>query len=206
MAYDPPHGVHVLFGGEYDTILADTFTFNAANKRWTQMTGGTPPPAREVAAAVYVPSVGVVMFGGWGLPCCVTTLNDMYAWNGAAWAPVASTVISDPPRAVPTLANHSMAWDGTRGAMIVTGGFLTAWHTPNTETWYVTFSNSTGAWRATWTLASGIGCQSAASSPPDPVVHPGARMAYDPVGLVQVFFGGEAAGGASAYGNTVECR
>jgi len=209
MAYDQLHGVHVLFGGEGGgdpMLLADTYTFNVASKAWTRMSAGTAPPARTAAAAVYVPGTGVVMFGGWGNPCCITTLNDMYVWNGTAWAPVASTVISDPPRAVPTLANHSMAWDGTRGAMIVTGGFVSSWHAPNNETWYVTFSRPAGAWQATWTLASGIGCQSAAGSPPDPVVHPGAMMTRDAAGGVQVFFGGEAPNGTAAYGNTVECR
>jgi len=187
-------------------LLADTLVFNAVTKTWTQVTGGVAPPAREVAAAVYVPGVGVVMFGGWGNPCCGTMLNDMHVWNGTSWAPVASTVISDPPRVVPSLANHSMAWDATRNSMIVTSGFLTSWHTPNEETWYVTFSKSAGVWQAAWTLASGIGCQSAAGSPPDPVVHPGAMMARDAVGGVQVFFGGEASGGQTSYGNTVECR
>jgi hypothetical protein len=43
------------------------------------------------------------------------------------------------------------------------------------------------------------------SSPPDPVVHPGAHMAYDVAAQVQVFFGGELAGGESSYANTVEC-
>jgi hypothetical protein len=207
MAYDPTQGVHVLFGGEDSLykILADTYTFNGSSKTWRQVSGGGAPPAREAAAATFVPGVGVVMFGGWGNPCCDTTLSDMYVWNGAAWAPVASSVIGDPPRAVPTLANHSMAWDGTRGAMIVTGGFLTSWHTPNNETWFVTFSKSAvGAWQAAWTLGSGIGCQSAAGSS-DSVVHAGAKMAYDPAAGVQVFFGGETSGG-EAYGNTVECR
>jgi hypothetical protein len=31
-------------------------------------------------------------------------------------------------------------------------------------------------------------------------------MARDAVGGVQVFFGGEASGGQTSYGNTVECR
>ena len=147
------------------------------------------------------------MSGGWGNPCCVTTLNDMHVWNGSAWAPVASTVLSDPPRSVPTLANHSIAWDADRKALIVTGGFLTSWHTPNAETWYVTFANANGAWQASWTLASGIGCQSAAGSPPDTVVHQGAMMAFDAVAGVQVFFGGEDPDDVSvAYGKTVECR
>jgi hypothetical protein len=209
MAYDQLNGVHVLFGGEGSgdpMLLADTYIFNAASKVWTQVATGTAPPARTAAAAVYVPGAGVVMFGGWGNPCCITTLNDMYVWNGTAWAIVAPTVISDPPRAVPMMANHSMAWDGTRNAIIVTNGFTTSWHTPNNETWYVTLSKSAGAWQATWTLASGIGCQSTAGSPPDPVVHPGAMMTRDAVGGVQVSFGGETPDGNSAYGNTVECR
>jgi len=209
MAYDPQHGVHLLFGGEGASdpmVLNDTLLFNAATKSWQQVSGGDTPPAREGAGAAYVPGVGVVMFGGWGNPCCVTTLNDMHVWNGTAWSPVASSVISDPPRSVPTLALASAAWDAGRGAMIVTGGFLTSWHTANAETWLVRFSKPGSAWQATWTLASGIGCQSAAGSPPDPVVHPGARMAYDPVANVQVFFGGETSGGGNSYANTVECR
>jgi hypothetical protein len=210
MAYDPPHGAHVLFGGEGDgdpMLLADTFLFDAATRTWQQAGGGAAPPAREDAAAAYAPGIGVVMHGGWGNPCCITTLNDMYVWNGIDWAPVASTVVSDPPRTVPMLANHSLAWDATRNAMIVTGGFLTSWHTPNEETWYVTIANSNGAWQATWAPASGIGCQSAAGSPPDPVVHQGAMMAFDAVAGVQVFFGGEDPDDVFlAYGNTVECR
>jgi hypothetical protein len=210
MAYDPGHGVHVLFGGEGASdpmLLGDTLLFNAATKTWQQVTAGAVPPARSSADAVFVPGVGVVLYGGWGNPCCVTTLNDMHVWNGSAWAPVASAVIGDPQASVPMLANHSMAWDANRNALIVTGGFVTAWHTPNEQTWYVTISKSpAGAWQAAWTLASGIGCQSAAGSPPDAIVHPGAMMAYD-AGGVQVFFGGEDSVNYSlAYGNTVECR
>jgi hypothetical protein len=130
----------------------------------------------------------------------------MYVWNGAAWASIASSVIIDPPRAVPTLWGHSLAWDASRNALIVTGGFTTSSHTPNNETWHVTFSKPNGLWLATWTLASGIGCQSAAGSPPDAVVHPGAMMSRDAAGGVQVFFGGETPNVGAAYGNTVECR
>jgi hypothetical protein len=209
-AYDPVRRVHLLFGGDGTgdpMLLDDTFLFDASTKTWRQVGGGVTPSARTSAAATFVPGIGVVMTGGWGNPCCVTTMNDMHVWNGSAWAPVASTVLSEPQRSVPTLANHSMAWDAARNALIVTGGFTTSWHTPNEETWYVTFANSNGAWRATWALASGIGCQSAAGSPPDTVVHQGAMMAFDAVAGVQVFFGGEDPDDVFvAYGNTVECR
>lgn len=207
MAYDPLRGVHVLFGGEGNSdpsILADTYTFNAATKTWKQVTYGVVPPARSGAAATYVPGVGVVMFGGSGSPCCTTFLNDMHVWDGAQWLPVASTVVSDPPRPVPSVWGHSMAWDPIRGALIVAKGLLDSLWTPSESTWYVMFANSGGAWRATWTLATGIGCQAAAGSPPDPIVHAGAQMAFDPVAGVQVYFGGSEY--PTTYGNTVECR
>jgi hypothetical protein len=208
MAYDPAHGVHVLFGGDSNLeVLADTYTFNAPTKTWKQVSGGVAPPARYGAAATFVPSVGVVMFGG--ANNSLEVFNDMYVWSGTAWSSVTSVVNSGTPGAAPpALWAHSMAWDATRGALIVAGGlFDTAWAQPNGETWYVTFSGSGGTWQAKWTLASGIGCQAAASSTPDPVVHPAARMAYDPVAGVQVFFGGRDPDDALlAYGNTVECR
>jgi hypothetical protein len=208
MAYDPARGVHVMFGGYAGTSAdffwwADTYTFNAATKTWKQMTGGAAPPARESAAASYVPGVGVVLFGGadgW------TVFNDMYVWSGADWRPVTSTVVSDPPRPVPSLLYHSMAWDPSRGALVVAKGLLTTGWTPSEDTWYVTFASSGGVWHATWTLASGIGCQAAVSSPQDPIVHTGAPMAFDPVDRVQVFFGGTSQNPFTVYGNTVECR
>ena len=212
MAYDPARAVHVMFGGyagtNFDNMWwSDTYTFNAATKTWKQMTGGTVPPAREGAAAAYVPGVGVVMFGGSGVPCCNTILNDMYVWNGAEWLSVKSTVVGDPPRPVPAVWGHSMAWDPIRGALIVAKGLLNSGWWPNDDTWYVTFANSGGAWYATWTLASGIGCQAAAGSPPDPAVHPGARMAFNTVAGVgvQVFFGGSSWDASTVYSNTVEC-
>jgi len=207
MAYDPVRGVHVMFGGysSAGVVLVDTYTFNAATKTWRQMTSSTAPPARENAAATYVPDVGIVMFGG-DTGDGITTFNDMYVWNGTGWLPVTSTVVSDPPRPVPSLWNHSMAWDPDRSAMIVAKGLLTSGSQPSHDVWYVTLSNSGGAWRATWMLASGIGCQSAASSPPDSIVHAGARMAFDPATGVQVYFGGTSSNPFTTYGNTVECQ
>jgi len=208
MAYEPLHGVHIMFGGSVSggSMSADTYIFNVANRTWTQMSGGAAPPPRESAASTYVPGVGVVMFGGLAEPCCVTNLNDMWVWNGVKWLPVMSTVVSDPPREAPALWGHSMAWDPVRGAMIVAKGLRTSSWVPSEDIWYVTFANSGGAWRATWTLASGIGCQAAASSPSDPVVHTGAQMAFDPVAGVQVFFGGTSSNPFTVHGNTVECR
>ena len=108
---------------------------------------------------------------------------------------------------MPSLYLPNTAWDPIGSQMIVAKGLLTTGWQPSEDTWYVTFGNSGGAWHATWALASGIGCQAAASSPPDSVVHTGARMAFDPVdGGVQVFFGGTSTNPFTVHGNTVECR
>jgi hypothetical protein len=208
MAYDPVRGLHVIFGGYAGTNsdvfwLADTYTFNTATKTWTNMTGSTAPPAREGAAASYVPGVGIVLYGG---STSQTVFNDMYVWSGTQWLPVTSTIAGDPTASVPSLYLPNMSWDPVRHVVIVAKGLRNTGWTPSEDTWFVTLVNSGGAWHAAWALASGIGCQSAASSPPDPVVHRGARMAFDPIAGVQVFFGGTSTNPFTVHGNTVECR
>lgn len=208
MAYDPDRASYVMFGGYAGTNspyywLADTATFNAATRTWTQMTRGTAPPAREAAAATHVPGVGVVLFGG---ADGQRVFNDMYVWSGLEWLPVTSTVLGQPTAPAPSLYMPNMAWDPNRNKMIVAKGLLTGGWTPNEDAWYVELGSSEGSWQATWTLASGIGCQAAAASPPDPVVHSGARMAFDPVDGVQVFFGGTSSNPFTVHDNTVECR
>ena len=208
MAYDSARGVHVLFGGDANgTLVADTYTFNAATKTWKQVGGGVVPSARYGAASANVPAVGIVMFGGANNDLAV--FNDMYVWNGTAWADVTSVVNSSTGGTVPAVWGHSMAWGATAGAagtgaLIVVGGFFdTAWWQPNSDTWHVTFSSSAGKWQATWTLAPKPGCVNSITST-DPIVHPAAHMAYDAAAGVQVFFGGRE--GLLNYGNTVECR
>jgi hypothetical protein len=208
MAYDPVRALHVMFGGYAGTnqdvfYWADTYTLNAATKTWTNMTGGTAPPAREGAAASYVPGVGVVFFGG---SDGQTVFNDMYVWSGTQWLPVTSTIAGDPTAPAPSLYMSNMSWDPIRNVVIVAKGLRNTGWTPSEDTWFVTFAVSGAEWRATWTLASGIGCQASAGSPPDPVVHKGARMAFDPVAGTQVFFGGTSSSPFTVHDNTVECR
>jgi hypothetical protein len=210
MAYDPDHGVHVLFGGDANgTLVADTYTLNASTKTWKQFPNGTTPTARYGATAAFVPTVGVVMFGG--ADNSATVFNDMYIWNGTAWAIVESDLNGSSP---PALWGHSMAWNaqgGTAGigALIVAGGlFDTGWSLPNSKTWYVTFSKSGAKWKATWMPVSPQpGCWAAVSSTSaDSAVHRAARMAYDSAANVQVFFGGRDEDTGLSVGNTVECR
>jgi len=206
MAYDPDRGVHVLFGGDgpYD-MPHDMYLFDAPTMNWTQVQGVALPPARFAAAAAFVPGAGIFMHGGWAWTDGDSTRNDAYLWDGAAWAPVTSVVAGDPGAVAPFLAMHSMAWDASRGSLVVASGVSRSDHTPNDRIWYVTLTASAGQWRATWTQAL-PGCQSAAGSS-DAIVHPEARMAFDAAAGVQVFFGGvNQQANYQAYDNTVECR
>jgi hypothetical protein len=205
MAYDPSHDSHILFGGEYNSSLADTWSFGVSTMKWKNLSGGKGPAARYWAAAAFVPPVdSVVLFGGFDVYSGV--FSDMYFWSGSTWVPV-SQIVDNTMMAVPTLMNHSMAWDPLGNRLIVTGGLKDASDTPSTDTFYVTFTNTGQGWQAKWTRASGIGCQSSAGST-DPVIRPEARMALDlPTGFQVSFGGGEniVDVGAWAYDNTVEC-
>jgi hypothetical protein len=207
-AYDRLHGTHVLFGGSAGGVASnDTYTFNPGTMSWTSNGNSSVVSPRSRAAATFVPPLGrILLFGGQQEN--VRALNDMYSWNGSTWSRV-QQVVDATLAAVPSLHSHSIAWDPTGNRLVVTSGLVDVSDTPNPSTYYVTFSSVGGEWQANWTLASGIGCQSAAGSPPDPVVHPQARMALDVPTGVQVFFGGVVNlvdTGATAYGNTVECR
>ena len=206
MAYDPVAGRHVLFGGTYNwSSLGDTWSFSTSTMKWTNHGTASSVAPRNWAASTFVPPVGhIVLFGGFDDVSRV--FGDMYLWDGSVWVPVAQ-VVDGTLAAVPTLMNHSMVWDPVRNRVIVTGGLKDANDTPSTDTFYVTFSSQGGGWRAAWTKASGIGCQSTAGSS-DATIHPQARMAFDIPSGVQVFFGGVENLpdiGAYAYDNTVEC-
>ena len=206
MAYDPVIRRHVLFGGEYNGPLGDTWSLSTGTMKWANHGGGNGPAPRSWSAATFVPAIGkVVLFGGFDIYAEV--FSDMYYWDGSGWVPVPQSFDSS-MTAVPTLMNHSMAWDPIGGRLLVTGGLKDMIDTPNTDTFYVTFTWQGGAWRAAWTKANGIGCQSSAGSS-DSTVHPQARMAFDIPSGTQVSFGGVENLpdiGAWAYDNTVECR
>jgi len=209
MAYNPANGTHILFGGSgsWPTVFNDTFTFAPDTMKWVKNSSGSAATPRRSAVATFVPVLGqIVMFGG--QEESVRALSDMYAWDGKNWSPI-QQLTDGTLTAVPTLHSHSMAWDPIRQRLIVTGGYVDVNDTPNPATFFVAFARTGGNWQATWTRASGIGCQAAAGSAPDAVVHPDAKMAFDVSSGTQVFFGGGEnvdGVGAVAYGNTVECK
>ena len=152
MAYDPVRGVHMLFGGDSSSVaLDDMFLFDAMAMSWTQVQGIASPPARFAAAAAFVPGAGIFMHGGWDWTWIDgdSTRNDAYLWDGVAWAPVESIISGDPVGVAPKLSMHSMAWDASRGSLIVASGVARSDHLPNDKTWYVKLTRPGGNWLAT---------------------------------------------------------
>ncbi|MFT5423545.1 MAG: hypothetical protein ACI89L_001325 [Phycisphaerales bacterium] len=120
MAYDEMNGEIVLFGGRGDDstgILGDTWTWDGTT--WTQheVSG---PSARRDHAMIYDPALErVLLFGG--TPSLYTdmntaALNDVWAWDGQAWAPLDVRVPFS------KRFSHSTAIDPTTGRPLLFGG------------------------------------------------------------------------------------
>jgi hypothetical protein len=198
MAFDAATGTYLLFGGMGSGVgLNDTFTLDTGALAWTARSPVFRPSERNRAAALHVAGVGVLMHGGQpyraSAPLC-----DMYAWNGSNWA----QITFDTGQPYPCLHSHSAAWDGQ--GVVIAGGYVDTSDTPNVTQWRFTFNpdGRSGQWSqlATPVCSAVLGV--------DSQIHPGARMARDPVTATQVWFGGEVntAEGVVRFDNTVECR
>jgi hypothetical protein len=191
MAYDPGRFYHLLFGGlGGQGNLDDTYSF--AGGAWMREEPADQPAARRSAAMAYVssPVNGIVLHGGQEQN--VSTLCDIWTWNGDNWQLVTA---SGTP--APCLHSHNMAWDGTR--LMVTGGYVDVSDTPNNKVWYFTFDDDTSS--GNWSYGPDpTGCYAA--------VKPGARMAHDHARELNVFFGGTENGpnGTIAYDETITCH
>lgn len=204
LAWDPDNGEFVLFGGAQDcyrggrqgcghTIYNDTYTLSGSV--WIAESPGTKPPAREQAAATFVPGRGVVLFGGAisdentasSVPLC-----DMHIWDGGSWTAITQT-------AGPCLWDADMVWEPDLtapggGRIAVVGGYTSSG--PNDDVWYFTFGSGDSG---TWTKGSPLACTS-------DVIPIAARMAQEQtVTGRKVFFGGILPGTDTVTDTTIVC-
>ncbi|HEY6460837.1 MAG TPA: hypothetical protein VIY73_11825, partial [Polyangiaceae bacterium] len=101
MAYDATRGVTVLFGGEGQSDLGDTWEWDGTT--WTQQCATAPcnktgnlPTARPGAAMAFDPVHAVTLLFGGGENAMEQ--NDTWTWNGTAWTDVcAGTAACTPP-------------------------------------------------------------------------------------------------------------
>jgi galactose oxidase-like protein len=162
MVLDTTHTRFVVFGGDKQPLLGDTWVFDGVT--WTQKLPATSPSARREHAMAYDSGRDrVVLFGG-------TTQNerlgDTWEFDGTTW------LQRTPATSPPTLFGATMAYDAATNQTILFGG-----------TGPLDISGDTWSWNgANWTKLA------PSASPP---ARTGSAMVYDPVRQRIVLFGGE---------------
>jgi hypothetical protein len=96
---------------------------------WVQRFPAHSPFPRAQHGLVYDVQRGVhVLFGGYGTNGANTSFNDTWEWNGLDW------VQRTPATVPPARTYHAMAYDFSRGRVVMFGG-VTASGMTNAETW-----------------------------------------------------------------------
>jgi hypothetical protein len=129
MAYDSARDRVVLFGGSTSASSAVDDTWEWDGSSWVQQPGNPRPPARAQHTMVY-DSVRerVVLFGG-ATAFQVSALGDTWEWNGTDWS-------ARPGASGPSARYaHAMAYDSTRGLVVLFGGRPAACCEYSADTW-----------------------------------------------------------------------
>jgi hypothetical protein len=175
MTWDAARGRTLLFGGQGTmALLGDTWNWDGAS--WTQLSPAAGPSPRQRHALAFDAVRGrAVLFGGLNSPVGVP-LGETWEWDGASWAQLF-------PAAAPAARDSAaMAFDATRGRVILFGG----WSCPHHGG--CTYFADTWEWDGVaWTQ------RSPATSPPARGSH---VMAYDPIRRRVVVSGGR---GSATY-------
>ncbi len=125
MAYDPVRKRIVLFGGQADSVLDDTWEFDGST--WKQQDLPIRPPARHEHAMVFDATRGkVVLFGGIGAS---SELGDTWTYDGA-WTEVLAQGDLPGPR-----SSVAIGYEPTRGAVVIFGSSFVS---PASETYELT--------------------------------------------------------------------
>jgi PKD repeat protein len=130
----------VMFGGDDGTTaLADTWVWNGST--WTLQAVAGPTLRTHAAAAYYPDANAVVVFGGCPTAVlgCPLPVNDVWAWDGAAWTQITTTNTGPSAR-----AGTAMAYKNKQ--LVLFGGYDGAGYV--NETWTLTYNAKNSKW--TW--------------------------------------------------------
>lgn len=171
MAYHPPTGQVMLFGGlicqgNQCTDQDDTWTWDGTT--WTSRSPSNSPASRYGATLAYhEPSQRLVLFGGVDCtgPDCVD-LADTWTWDGNTWTK------EEPSASPPERSDAAMTFDAERGVIVLFGG---------QDTGGVLLDD-------TWTWNGSTWTEQNPSSRPSPRF--GAGLAFDAARGVSVLLGG----------------
>ena len=172
LAYDPPDGATVLFGGCLATLCPSNQTWVFAGGSWRNVTNPSDaPPARDYAGMDFDARMGgVLLFGG---STASGPLNDTWLFQGGVWTNLTYVGTAPSPRYGASLAYDP---DPEENGSVLYGGCVPAFLG-------VSCYNDTWVWRA-W---SGWVPLSPSVTPPAVGF---AAMAYDPLLGATVLFGG----------------
>jgi hypothetical protein len=126
LVYDAARGRVVLFGGRLDGGASDE-TWEYDGSTWTLRSPANKPPARFGVCGAYDAARRVVTIVG-GLDSAL--MNDVWEWNGDAWAQVAQTPVAR--------RSCSLSYDAARDALVLFGGTVSApgpTRTADGDTW-----------------------------------------------------------------------
>ena len=176
LAYDERRARAVMFVGEDDsTGGTGTWEWDPATSYWLDRSppGGSPsPPGRDFFMMAYdAGRARVVLFGGTATTSPYGGLNDTWEWDGAtgAWTQrLPNGDLGSPPARY----DAAMAYDSTRGKVVLWGGYGGA---GTNDTWE--WDGNAGTWTHV-TAATG------------PLSDGEKRMAYDPLRQKMVLWGG----------------
>ena len=173
-----PTGVTASTGAGPLTVLADTWLWSGTG--WSPSKAVGPPARSGAALALNGARSGAVLFGGESTPAPAASpklLHDSWAWNGAAWVPVAGAVY-------PSGRDHAvMVPDSLTGGVVLFGGAGAQGALGDTWLW------NGSAWAPARTAGS-------------PSARVGAAAAFDSSSHELVVFGGIGPGG-HILGDTV---
>ncbi|MBI3893176.1 MAG: PKD domain-containing protein, partial [Candidatus Wallbacteria bacterium] len=160
-AFDSARGKVVTFSGV--NAPNDTFEYDGAS--WTPITTASPS-ARSAQAMTYdAARAKVVMFGG-NRSSDNIELDETWAWDGTFWTQLF------PSTAPPGRRETALAFDSSRGRVVLFGGTVN-----------YAFVSDTWEWDGTnWTQKT---------TSVSPVARVGHSLAYDPVRSRVVLFGGQ---------------
>lgn len=148
MAYDPLRDRTLVHGGYGPNGNERSDFWSLNGQAWNQRVEG--PTARAHHAMAFDPVRGnTVLFGGQDFfPSSGVTayFDDTWTWNGTAWTQ------ANPANRPSPRSGHALAWDASRGRVVLHGGFSPSNPNAPNETW---------EWNgATWTLVSTVSNQS----------------------------------------------
>jgi hypothetical protein len=117
-AYDTARQNVLLFGGhaidaQGIATYGDTWIWDGTTWKELRVTGPSPRDGADVV--FFQDSEELLLFGGADIKSTVTLLNDAWLWDGSQWKSVEGE--SPPARVHP-----AMAFDVTRGKIVMTGG------------------------------------------------------------------------------------